>query len=87
MATKKRTLLGRHIVADPKICHGKPTFIGTRVMVWQVLELVADGLPWDEIIAEWPGSITKEAIAEAIAVARRAFDDHAAEYPVKSLSA
>ncbi len=87
MATKKRTLLGRYIVVDPKICHGKPTFLGTRVMVWQVLELVADGLSWDEIIAEWPGSVTKEAIAEAIAVARRAFEDHAAEYPAESLSA
>src|SRR6185369_9678456 len=41
--------LGQHIVADPKICHGQPTFKGTRVMVWQVLELVADGEDWDKI--------------------------------------
>ena len=26
-------LLGRYIVADPKICHGKPTFRGTRIFV------------------------------------------------------
>ena len=41
--TKKRQLLGRYIVADPEICHGEPTFRGTRIMVWQVLEMVAEG--------------------------------------------
>jgi len=41
--TKKQQLLGRYIVADPEICHGEPTFRGTRIMVWQVLEMVAEG--------------------------------------------
>ena len=36
--------MGRYVVIDPKICHGKPTFRGTRIMVWQVLEMVADGI-------------------------------------------
>jgi Protein of unknown function (DUF433) len=36
-AKSERQILGRYIVADPRICHGKPTFRGTRVMVWQVL--------------------------------------------------
>ena len=40
---KTRKLMGRHIVADPTICHGKPTFRGTRIMVWQVLDMVAQG--------------------------------------------
>ena len=26
---------GKHIVADPRICHGQWTFRGTRIMVWQ----------------------------------------------------
>ena len=30
---KKAQLLGRYIVADPKICHGQLTFIGTRILV------------------------------------------------------
>jgi hypothetical protein len=29
----QRKRLGRYIVADPEICHGKPTFVGTRIMV------------------------------------------------------
>lgn len=61
-----RRMLGRYIVADDAICHGKPTFVGTRVMVWQVLELLAAGMDWDKIIWEFHNSITKEAIAEAI---------------------
>lgn len=70
---KKRIKLGRHIAADPEICHGTPTFSGTRIMVHQVLEMVADGKPWDEIIAECHGSISREGIAEAVRLAIRSF--------------
>ena len=79
-ATRHRRFLGRHIVADPEVCHGKPTFVGTRVMVAQVLKQVAKGIPWDAITAEWHGSIKREAIAEAVELAQRTFEDHAAEY-------
>ena len=59
-------ILGRYIVADPKICHGKPTFRGTRIMVWQVMEMLADGMAWETIIEQCHNSIPKDAIAEAI---------------------
>lgn len=59
-------LIGRHIVTDPKICHGKPTFRGTRVLVADVLDQVASGVAWETIIEEWNDSITKEAIGEAV---------------------
>jgi len=36
----RRLELGEHVVADPEICHGKPTFNGTRIMVWQVFALL-----------------------------------------------
>lgn len=42
MATKQRKLLGSHMVVDPEICHGKPTFLGTRILVAQVLKQVAN---------------------------------------------
>jgi len=76
----KAKLLGRYIVADPKICHGKPTFRGTRIMVAHVLEQIAEGLAWETIIEEWRGSISREAIAEAVRLSSQAFLDHAAEY-------
>jgi len=63
-------VLGRYIVADPAICHGKPTFRGTRIMVWQVLEMAARGLAWETIIEECHNSVTKDAIAEAVRLHR-----------------
>ena len=58
--------LGRYIISDPEICHGEPTFIGTRILVADVLEQVANGMAWEAIIDEWRGALTKEAIAEVI---------------------
>ena len=82
-----RTLLGRHIVTDPQICHGRPTFRGTRIMVTQVLEQVASGMAWEAIVEEWRGSVSTEAIAEAVRLAMQAFADHADEYSVELTSA
>jgi uncharacterized protein (DUF433 family) len=79
--------IGRYIVADPKICHGKPTFRGTRIMVSQVLEQVALGMAWESIVERWEGSITKEAIAEAVRLSSQAFLEHAQEYLVEPMPA
>ncbi len=66
---RRRVELGRHIVADPEICGGQPTFKGTRIMVWIVLEQLEQGLSWEQIVREWSGRIAKSAIAEAVAIA------------------
>ena len=69
-----RMELGRHIVTDPEICHGKPTFKGTRIMVWQVLDDVADGRSWDFICnVRWGGRIPLAAVAEAVKLAEEAW--------------
>ena len=81
---QKRRLVGRYIVADPGICHGQPTFLGTRIMVWQVLEMLADGLSWETIIEECHNSITKDAIAEAVKLAGEAFVRHADEFVLET---
>ena len=85
--TAKPQLLGQYIVTDPKICHGKPTFRGTRIMVYQVLEMVAGGMAWEAIIEQCHDSITKEAISEAISLASKAFAEHAHEYVLDSMAA
>jgi hypothetical protein len=41
-------------------------------MVWLVLDQVADGLDWDVIVGEWRGDVPREAIAEAVRLARDA---------------
>jgi uncharacterized protein (DUF433 family) len=84
MPRNRRKILGKFIVADPEICHGQPTFLGTRILVTQVLNQVAKDMPWDRIVQEWRGSITKEAIAEAVELANQAFNDHASEYAAQS---
>lgn len=66
-------VMGRYIISDPEICHGKPTFRGTRILVADVLEQVAEGLAWETISAEWRGSVSHEAIAEAVRLSREAF--------------
>lgn len=71
--------IGRYIIADPKICHGKPIFRGTRILVSDVLEQVASGMVWEAIIDEWRGVLTKEAIAEAIRIAREMLVTHVSE--------
>jgi uncharacterized protein (DUF433 family) len=84
---QRRKVYGRHIVSDPKICHGKLTFTGTRVFVQDVLEMVAEGMEWDTIIKQWHGSISREAIAEAVRLAGRALIDHVDEYAQEAASA
>lgn len=84
--TRKTQLLGRHIVADPEICHGKPTFRGTRILVADVLDQVAEGLAWETIVEAWHGSVTREAIAEAVQLAREAFLEHSDEFVLEPKS-
>jgi uncharacterized protein (DUF433 family) len=74
--------VGRYIVADPKICHGKPTFRGTRIIVADVLDQVANGMSWKSIVEEWRGDISEDAIGEAVRLAREMFEEHAHELAV-----
>jgi uncharacterized protein (DUF433 family) len=84
---KKVKAIGRHMVADPKICHGRPTFRGTRVLVSDVLEQVAAGMAWETIIEEWNGSVPKQAIAEAVQLASQALQRHVDEFSREPLPA
>jgi len=76
-ALAQRLELGEYVVADPLICHGKPTYKGTRIMVWQILEDLARGESVDEIVTAWDGRVSKAAVLETIRLAGGAFlDDH-----------
>ena len=57
-----------HIVLDPEICHGKPTFRGTRVFVSTILAYLADGRSVEEIRRDYP-SVSEDAIPAALAYA------------------
>jgi len=64
----------KYIIVDPEICHGKPVFKGTRIMVWEALDMLKAGESVESIIRSFP-SLNKEMIEEAL------------EYAVKVLKA
>ena len=71
--------IGRFIVVDASVCHGAPTFRGTRILVGDVLDQIANGMAWDAIIENWRGAISREAIAESVRLAREVMMNHKEE--------
>lgn len=43
------------ITIDPNVCHGKPTIRHSRLLVTTVLELLAAGTTYEELIEDYPG--------------------------------
>jgi len=58
------------ISVDPKICGGKPCIKGTRIPVTMVLELLEDGLSFDEILRDYYPTLTVADIRACIEYAR-----------------
>ncbi len=65
--------LGHYLIVDSRICHGQPTFRGTRILVKDVLEQVAQGMAWKSIEKHWRGAVGPAAISEAVRLANEAF--------------
>ena len=42
------------IILNPEIRSGKPTILGTRITVTDILEYLAGGMKEDEILADFP---------------------------------
>uniref|UniRef100_A0A7C1CEC8 DUF433 domain-containing protein n=1 Tax=Thermofilum adornatum TaxID=1365176 RepID=A0A7C1CEC8_9CREN len=60
-----RLEIGRYIVVDDEVCHGKPVFKGSRVLVSDVVELLGAGVSIEEIIGDYYPSLNEEMIREA----------------------
>ena len=58
--------LGQHIVRANGVCGGRPTFKYTRIEAAGVLELLAAGDSVEEIVTNYRGRISREAVYEAI---------------------
>lgn len=56
----------QRIRIDPNICFGKPTIRGTRLWVSLILDQLAEGLSFEDIMANYP-RLTREHILTAIA--------------------
>jgi len=53
------------ISSDPDICHGKPCIKGTRIPVYLIVALIAEGERVANIIKDYP-SLTSEDIKAAL---------------------
>lgn len=87
MRKSSKHMIGRYIVADAAVCHGQPTFKGTRILVSDVLDQVASGMAWESIVEDWHGSISQQAIKEAIDLASQALLKHADEFILDPVTA
>src|SRR5262249_52148045 len=66
--------LGKYIIANPRICHGEPTFKGTRKLVRDCIEMAAKGLTIDELASR--ANLPREAIVEALHFAADVLQRH-----------
>jgi uncharacterized protein (DUF433 family) len=64
-----KEIFGR-ISSDPDILHGKPCITGTRIPVYLIVSLVAEGESVEDIIKDYP-SLTPEDIKAALRYAAR----------------
>lgn len=62
------------IVVDPNICSGKPVIRGTRIMVRNILGMVAGGYTVERIIAAYP-ELTPEQVQAALEYAAQVVDE------------
>ena len=59
--------VANYIAIDPKICHGKPHFQGTRILVHTILELLEARVPVEEITGtQYYPSLTPRHIEAAL---------------------
>jgi uncharacterized protein (DUF433 family) len=56
------------LIADPAICHGQLCAKGTRVLVTNILDSLAEGASRDDVLKSYP-SLRSEHIDAAIAYA------------------
>ncbi len=57
-----------YITIDPGKRSGKPCIRGIRITVYDILNMLADGMSYDEILDDYP-KITKEDILACLAFA------------------
>lgn len=67
------TNLADRITVDPEQCGGRPCIRGMRIRVIDILDLLAAGMSWDEILSDYP-ELEREDIKAALTFARSRID-------------
>ncbi|KKR88064.1 MAG: Protein containing DUF433 [Candidatus Curtissbacteria bacterium GW2011_GWA1_41_11] len=60
-----KVIFGKNIIADSQILAGKPVIRGTRIPVDLILKKLAENIPADEILRDYP-RLTKDHIQEIL---------------------
>jgi uncharacterized protein (DUF433 family) len=66
-------ILLHRIEINPKVCNGKPVIKGTRIPISVILEQLAEGESWDQILSGYP-ELAREDIHAALDYARASID-------------
>ena len=66
--------MNEFIRVDPEICSGKPIICDTRIMVKNILGMVAGGYAIDQIVAAYP-ELTQEMVQAALEYAAAVIDE------------
>ncbi len=64
----------KYLDSDPKVCHGQLRFAGTRIMVYQILDALAEGATEQELLDAYP-TLSREHLRAAIAFGAEAARD------------
>ena len=62
------------IIVDPAVCGGKPVIRGTRIMVKNILGMVAGGYTVDRILKAYP-ELTRAMVEAALEYAAAVIDE------------
>ena len=73
----------QRISVDPNVCFGKPCIRGTRIWVSLLLDFLANGMNFKEILAEYP-QLTEEDIRAAIAYGAEMTRERYVEMPTEA---
>lgn len=66
--------MARRISVDPQICSGKPCIRETRIMVKNILGMIAGGYTIEKILEAYP-ELTRDDVTEALDYASQVIDE------------
>jgi uncharacterized protein (DUF433 family) len=66
--------MDERITVDPKVCSGKPIIRGTRIMVKNILGMVAGGKTVQQVLDAYP-ELTREDVTDALEYASHVVDE------------
>ena len=73
------------ISVDPNVCFGKPCVKGTRIWVSLLLDMLADGMPIEDVLQEYP-HLKREDVLAAMAYGAEMSRERYVDMPMEALA-